>query len=202
MDLVVLGATGATGRLVLDRALADGHRVTAVVRSAEHDPFPDGVRTQRADVTDATSLGPVLSGADAVIGTLGAQRGPLIERSTAAVVQAAALGGPRRFVVLSGYSVLTERLTRPARLMAATAMKAMSEDKAAGERLLRDSDLDWTIVYATRLTNGAATGGPRVLPDDVRIGLAASVSRADVADVLLRAVGDRTLSRREIVVAG
>ncbi|HEU4675445.1 MAG TPA: NAD(P)H-binding protein, partial [Motilibacteraceae bacterium] len=75
-------------------------------------------------------------------------------------------------------------------------------DKAAGERLLRDSDLDWTIVYATRLTNGAATGKPRVLPDDVRIGLAASVSRADVADVLVRAVDDRAPSRREIVVAG
>lgn len=202
MDIVVLGATGATGRLVVDRALADGHAVTAVVRSADHRPFPRGVTPTLADVTDPASLAPVLSGADAVVGTLGAQRGPLIERSTAAVVRAAEQGGPSRFVLLSGYSVLNDRLTRPARFMAGTAMKAMSADKAAGERLLRAGDLDWTIVYATRLTNGAATGRPRMLPDGERIGLRASVSRADVADVLVRAVGDPTLSRREIVLAG
>lgn len=137
MKIAVLGATGATGRLVVDRALAAGHGVTAVVRSEGHPPFPDGVTVVRADVTDAASLAPALSGADAVIGTLGAQRGPLIERSTAAVVQAAAQGGPARFVLLSGSSVLTDRLTGPARFMAATAMKAMSQDKAAGEGLPR-----------------------------------------------------------------
>lgn len=202
MDIVVLGATGGTGRLVVDRAATAKHRVTAVVRSAEHEPFPSGVTVVRTDVTDPAALTVAVSGADALIGTLGSTSGPLIERSTAAVVAAAAAGGPRRVVLLSGYSVLTDRLTLPARIMASTVMKAMSDDKVAGERLLRASDTDWTIVYATRLSNGAASGRARVLPDDTRIGLGTSVTRADVADFLVRAVTDPTLSRREVAIAG
>jgi NADPH:quinone reductase-like Zn-dependent oxidoreductase len=74
--IVVLGATGATGRLVITRALAAQHAVTAVVRSTGHEPFPAEVTVVRADVTDRTSLAPAVQGADALIGTLGRRRAP------------------------------------------------------------------------------------------------------------------------------
>jgi putative NADH-flavin reductase len=201
MKIVVLGATGATGRLVITRALSSRHAVTAVVRSTGHDPFPAGVNVVRADVTDPTSLAAAVEGSDAVIGTLGATKGPLIEQSTAALLAAAGAGGPHRMVVLSGYSVLTDRLTRPARLLATTAMKAMSVDKLAGEELMRASDADWTIVHATRLTNGPATGKVRELDADYRIGLRNSISRPDVAEFLVRAVSDPALTRRALAIA-
>lgn len=201
-DVVILGATGASGRLVVERALAHGHKVTAVVRSADHPPFGSEVEVRQADVTDPQSLLAAVSGAATVIGTLGANRGPLMQQSTAALVRAAAAGGPHRVVMLSGYSVLTDRLTRPAGLMATTAMKAMSTDKAAAESLLRASDTDWTVVYATRLTNAAATGRTRVLADGERIGLRASITRADVAEFLVQAVDDPAMSRRDVVIAG
>ena len=202
MDIVVLGATGGTGRLVVERALAEGHRVTAVVRSTGHPPFPAGVTVVEADVTDAGSLAAAVAGADAVIGTLGATGGTLMQDSTSALISATAGGGPSRFVLLSGYSQLGERLTRPARLMASTVMKAMATDKAASEDLLRSSDMDWTIVYATRLTNGPASGRTRVVGADEKVGIGQSVSRTDVAGFLVAAASDRAMSRREVVIAG
>lgn len=202
MKIVVLGATGQTGRLVLERGLATGHTLTAVVRSEARDPLPGDVETVRADVTQANSLAPVLAGADAVIGTLGTTRGPLMERSTAALLEALDGRGPRRIVLLSGYSVITDRLSRPARFMATTVMKAMSQDKATSERLLRASATNWTIVHAARLTNGPATGRARVAEPPERIGLGDSVSRADVADYLVRAVADPGLVGRAVALVG
>ena len=56
-------------------------------------------------------------------------------------------------------------------------------------------------MHATRLSNGAATGKAVVLADDERIGLRASISRADVADFLVRAISEPALSRRAVATA-
>src|SRR5246127_2076697 len=111
MNLLVLGATGGTGRLVVEQALAGGHTVTALVRSPEKlaTSHPN-LRVVTGSATDIESVAVALEGADAVISPLGGG-GSVIADSTAAIVAAAGQTGVRRVVVLSSWLVERDRMS-------------------------------------------------------------------------------------------
>jgi len=89
MKLVVLGANGRTGRLVVEQALAAGHNVTALVRSPEKLTIRNsGLRIVAGGATDAADVARALEGGDAVLSTLGG-KGSVIADSTRAIVDAA-----------------------------------------------------------------------------------------------------------------
>ena len=81
------------------------------------------------------------------------------------------------------------------------AMGSQIKDKAAGEDVLRTSGLDWTIVYATKLTNGPKSEA-RVVPETRKVGMSQKISRADVASFLLQAATEDLYSRRGVVITG
>jgi putative NADH-flavin reductase len=87
MNLTLLGAAGATGVPLVEQALADGHPVTALVRSRQKlsitNPNLDVVE---GDATDRAAVSQAMNGADAVISVLGA-RGPVIAEATRAIVR-------------------------------------------------------------------------------------------------------------------
>jgi uncharacterized protein YbjT (DUF2867 family) len=203
MKLLVLGATGATGKLVVDQALAAGHYVRALVRSPEKlaGSHP-GLDVVTGQATDPTDVGRAMSGLDAVISTLGAAKGSVITDATRAIITGAKASGARRVVVLSSFAVARDRLSGPARAISGLAMGAMVKDKAAAEDLLRASNLDWTIVHSVRLTNGPATGRAEVVPDSAALRMSQTISRADVAAWLIAAVTDESAHRRAIAIAG
>ena len=59
MNLVVFGATGGTGRCVVEQALASGHDVTAVVRDPEGLPLRhERLRVVRAYVFQSAEIEP------------------------------------------------------------------------------------------------------------------------------------------------
>jgi len=202
MNLVVLGATGGTGRLVVEQALAAGHTVTALVRSPERLTL----RSPRLHVivgqaTDPSAVLRALDGADALISTLGGS-GSLISDSTQAIIDAAPKAGVSRVVVLSSFLVERERFDPVTRLLTGLAMGSMIKDKSAGEKALRDSDLDWTIVYASGLTDGPASGSVVVLTEGRKWSLSQKVARADVAAWLVQAATSSQTSRRSFSITG
>jgi len=198
MNLVVLGATGRTGRLVVERALAAGHIVTALVRSPEKmTPGNPSLRVVIGRATDPSDLSRALEGADAVISTLGGG-GSVVTDSTRAIVEAAHKVGVNRVVVLSSFFVERDRLDAVSRLLTGVAMRAIIKDKSAGELVLRGSDLDWTIVYASRLSDGPATGSVAVLPERAKRSMSQRISRADVAAWMVQAATDDQSSRRSV----
>ena len=201
MNLTLLGAAGATGVPLVEQALAEGHHVTALVRSRQKlsitNPNLDVVE---GDATDHAAVSQAMNGADAVISVLGA-RGPVIAEATRASVAVANQEGPERIVMLSSFAVARDRLTPVSKLVTRMAMGSQVKDKAAGEDVLRASSLDWTIVYATRLTNGPKTE-PRVVPETRKVGMAQKISRAAVASFLLQAATDDLYSRRSVVITG
>ena len=72
MNLVVLGATGGTGRLVVEQALAAGHTVTALVRSPEKLTLSNpSLRVIAGQATDPSAVSRAFDGADAVISVAG-----------------------------------------------------------------------------------------------------------------------------------
>lgn len=201
MNLVVLGATGATGRLVVEQALAAGHTVTALVRSPEKlTTSQPTLHVVTGSATDLESVARVLEGADAVISTLGGT-GSVIVDSTSAIVAAARQTGVRRVVVLSSWLVQGDRMSPVLRLATGIAMRGLIKDKSAGEQLLHQSDLDWTIVYASMLGDGPATGST-VLPESAGWRLSQRISRADVAACLMQAATSRQSSHRSLRITG
>lgn len=71
MKIVVFGATGGTGKNVVERALADGHDVVAVARRPEAVAARDGLVVHKGDVLEQASVTAALKGADAVICAVG-----------------------------------------------------------------------------------------------------------------------------------
>jgi uncharacterized protein YbjT (DUF2867 family) len=202
MNIVVLGATGGTGRLVVEQALAAGHTVTALVRSPEKMKARDpNLRVVAGQATDPSAVARVLDRADALISTLGGG-GSVISDSTRAIVEAAYKAGVSRVILLSSFLVERDRFNPVTRLLTGLAMGSMIKDKSAGEKALRESNLDWTIVYASSLTDGPGRGQVAVLTETGRWTLSQRIPRADVAAWLLRAATSPETSRRTFSITG
>jgi uncharacterized protein YbjT (DUF2867 family) len=199
VKLTVLGAAGATGVPLVEQALAAGHQVAGLARSAgPRTTTKPGLRVVEGDATDRAALSEVMNGADAVVSVLGA-RGPVIAEATRAIVAVAEEEGPARVVMLSSFAVARDRLTPVSKLVTRMAMGSQIKDKAAGEEVLRASNLDWTIVYATKLTNGPESV-PRPVPDTEKVGIAQTISRASVASFLLHAATEDLYTRSGVVI--
>ncbi len=202
MNLLILGATGGTGRLVVEQALAAGHTVTALVRSPEKLAIRNSnLRVVVGRATEAADVARALASADALLSTLGGG-GSVIAESTGAMIEAAHKAGVRRVVVLSSFVVERDRLGAVLRLLTGIAMGSMIKDKSAGEQLLRQSDLDWTIIYASILKDGPVSGSVEVLPEGAMRRISDRISRADVAEWMVQAATSSHLSRRSVGITG
>ena len=207
MRLFVLGGTGATGGLFIAEALAYGHQVTAYVRSKQKLTPQAGLSVTVGDVLDADAMADAMRGSDVVTSMLGlrsAKPDGFSEHAQRAIVRAAQRSGTNRVVVMSAFGVGESRAKASAlaRLMYGTGGKAIFADKAAGERILTASDLDWTLAYPVLLTNGRRSGGFTVidLAQLAHLPGMPRVSRSDVAGFLLEASGDASWSRRTAVL--
>ena len=201
MNLTVLGAAGATGVPLVEQAIAAGHQVTALARSAGNLTLTNpNLNVVEGDATDRTVVSQALKGADAVISVIGA-RGPVMAEATRALVAAAAQAGPDRILMLSSFAVARDRLKPFSKLVTRVAMGSQIKDKTAGEEVLRASGLDWTIVYATKLTNGPRTEA-RVVPETEKVGMSQRIARADLASFLLQAATEGLYSRRDVIITG
>jgi uncharacterized protein YbjT (DUF2867 family) len=202
MNLLVLGATGRTGRLVVEQALAAGHSVTALVRSPEKLTLRNSnLRVVTGEATDTLAVSRALEGADAVVSTLGGN-GSVIADSTQAIVAAARAAGVGRIVVLSSWLVERDRMDAVTRLFTGIAMGPVIRDHTAGDQALRRSDLEWTIVYPSMLTDDPADGSVAVLPEGAKRRVWQKISRADVAAWLVQAATAVQYSRRAVGITG
>ncbi len=200
MNILILGASGKTGHEVVGQALAAGHTVTAFVRDPQKLERND-VAIAVGDALDADDLRKALRSQDAVISTLGTGLNAsqkLIEGSTKALLEAMPGAGVKRLVMLSTFAASPTYHARGVMRLASVAMKGVVADKSAGETLLKRSGIDWTIVYATRLTDEPRSGGYRTVEGPLTdVG---TISRADLADALLSMLSDATSVRQSRVV--
>ncbi len=192
MQLLVAGASGRTGRLFIDRALAHGHQVTALVR----DPGGFGLAHPRlqvipADVLEPAGFSGVMAGQDAVVSMLAPRprrNGRVYIEGTRNLADAMEAAGVRRFIVVSaeGAGVGSASLPLAYRLIRHIPVVARlyPDIETMEHELVARADLDWTIVRAAVLSDGARTDAYRtVVGDTVPGGL--RISRADLAEFLL-----------------
>lgn len=207
MKVLVIGATGGSGRAAVAELVRRGHNVTALSRHGSSLTGPQ-VRGVDGDATDAAVLDALVPCHDAVVVTLGITepamrvrlRGPsgtapdVRSRGTHTVAAAMRHHGVRRLVVQTSYGVggTRARLDLVTRLVFALVLKPQIADTEVQARELHASGLDWVEVQPMYLTDGprySADGAP----DAPHITLDGSirerkVSRRAVAQVLADAV--------------
>ena len=204
MRVLVFGASGGTGRELVSQALAQGYQVTAFARDpAKLDINHANLRVAQGNVADYAAVERAVKDQDAVICALGAstplRRDPILVQGVHNIIDAMERAGGGRLIYLSFLGVRNGRsqLSLLGKyIVAPLALHNVVADHEAKERLIRQSHLNWTIVRAPRLTNGRRTGTYRSGDDLGANAIIPAISRADVAEFMLKQVTDDTYLRK------
>jgi putative NADH-flavin reductase len=211
MKVAVFGASGATGRLLVERALTVGYEVTALVRRPAEFPFGQRVRVIEGNAFDADAVRRTVDGADVVLSALGARsirREDVLERAVPLIVSAMREMGVRRIVALGSAGAKADSMKRQAAyrrwivhgILYRTLLKWPVASQVAQWKILSESKLDWTMVLPPMLTNGAGRGSCRVDGEALPRG-AARIARADVAAFMMQQIESREWIGKGVYIA-
>lgn len=216
MKLLVLGATGRTGRELVKHALAAGHEVAALVRN------PDAITTRNPALTIITGspenmsdVDQAMAGCAAVLVALNNNRSSdapwakpvspprLIETSVWNAVAAMASHDIRRILILSAAGVGDSFAAAPwlmRVLIRKTNLAHTYRDHEAVDAYIRATDIDWTLVRAVGLSN-SETDRRLVVSDGHHPRPGMTISRSRVARFMLDGLEDSSLYRQSPVVS-
>lgn len=201
MRILIFGSTGSIGKLLVQQALEENHHVTAFVRN----PMAISIRHPnlsviRGDVIDRTSVERATPGHDAVICTLGAgSKGMVRAVGTQNIIVAMDKAGIKRFICQSTLGAGDSRGNLNffwKHIMFGMLLRKAYADHELQESYVMQSDLDWTIVRPAAFTDGPRTQNYVHGFDPNATGLTLKVSRADVADFLLKQLSDLRYLRK------
>jgi nucleoside-diphosphate-sugar epimerase len=191
--LLVFGATGGTGRAIVQAALAQGHDVTASARDpGKLDLAHPRLEIVRGDVLDATSVARTMPGHDAVIcalGTPATTKTTVRSDGTRNILRAMKESGVRRLIAISSMGIGDSKPMLPflyRYILVPLLLRQGFAEHELQERYIRDSGTEWTIVRPGALTNRPPTGTYRHGTAIDATGLRAKVSRADVANFVMK----------------
>ena len=202
MKIIIFGAAGGTGRALTEQALAQGYIVTGFDRN------PEALKLQhpnlamlKGDIFDPTGVEAAIAGQDIVFCVLGVRPGvtiPVCSVGTKNIIAAMQKQGVKRLMIQSAFAVAAldgEWREVPWIVPLVSPLfgkvRAMFMDHVRQEAFVRQSNLDWIIVRPSRLTDTPVTGTYKV-GDPLFIGPNAHISRADVADFMLKQVENDT----------
>ena len=206
MKVLIIGATGATGQILMREALAQGFEVTALARNPSAVASEDHrLRVVEGNALEASSLEAAVAGQDAVLSALGTRSSrptTLFSESTHNLIGAMTKHGVSRLVCITGIGVgdskghvgfLYDRIIRP------FVVKNVYEDKERQEEEIKHSDLEWVIVRPAQLTDEPARGEYSVfLKGSYK---AKTISRADVAAFMVAQLTDDTYVHKTPVIS-
>jgi len=198
--VLIIGASKGIGLQATKQALAHGHTVRALARSADRIAIEDpNLEKFAGDALDEDDVRAALDGVDVVIQALGVAAGPdmvlrpvsLFSEATRVLLPAMEATGVKRLICVTGFGAgdSKDRIGCFQRIPFTLVLGRAYDDKDIQEELIRASALDWVIARPVVLFNGPRTGRYRVLEErrQWRNGL---ISRADVADFIVGQVDD------------
>lgn len=211
MKITIFGASGATGKNVVEQALAQGYKVNAFVRNPKKmDIQNDNLTVTQGDVTNAQDVESAVAAADGVIVTLGAspdmQADIVMEKGTRNIINAMKKYGVKRIIVQSSYAMSGSKegvafLKEMGMGDEQIAMvQPVLDDKTKQEDAIRDSGLEYTIVRPLMLNDGPKKGEYRV-GENLVIKVGDAISRADVADFMLKDLTENKFIGKTVTLA-
>ena len=188
MKIALFGATGAVGGYFLNKALAAGHEVTALVRSPEKLVAQPNLRAVKGDVTDTSDVQSVINQTDVVVSCLGNVKGVLImEKAAEAILQTAAeQSNPPKCLFLSsigcgGTSWIVKQM-----LHMIGGRSSFADYERADARISREEKVPYVLVRPAALKEKPGNGKYRVFRGDGTF--ARPITKEDVAEFLLDAI--------------
>lgn len=213
MKLLVLGATGRSGRLIVQKALKDGHQVTAIVRD------PAKVGETRAELVQGTpydyeTIEKAIEGCDAVICTLNVSRTSdnpwaklrapkdLISRSVAHALKAMGQKNVKRIITLSVLGAGDSKKSMPVGFnffISLTNLKYAFRDHERQEELLADSNTDWTAIRLPMLSDAVGEAESLVNMGDGK--LKNKINRESVARFVLSILDEPQYYKKIVAIS-
>lgn len=205
MNVLIFGASGSTGQRLVSLALTRDLSVTAFVRrpgklTVRH----ERLRVVTGDVIDAEAVADAIGGHDAVVSALGVGKplksDPVVVAGVQNIVDGMRASGVNRLIYLSFIGVGDSRAAAGPMLRFAARVPLRHEiaDHVTKEQLVSTSLLAWTIVRPPKMTNGRFTGAYRSGEDIVAQSFLPTLSRADVADFMIRQLADASYLRKVV----
>lgn len=208
MRVLIIGASKGIGLETTRQALDAGHDVRALARSATAITVSNPIlEKMQGDALKPENVEAALAGVDIVIQTLGVGLGDLFRPvhlfsdATRVLIAAMRRQGVKRLISVTGFGAGDSRASISClqRLPFQIVFGRAYDDKSLQEKLVKESELDWTIARPGVLTSGPRTGSYRVLAaaSQWRNGI---ISRADVAEFIVRQIGDGAYIRKTPVL--
>jgi putative NADH-flavin reductase len=196
--VIVFGATGGTGKLVVAQALAAGHKVTVVVRTPEaFDLTHQNLDIIKGDVFQPSTFDTAIAGKDVVVSCLGTQkREPTTVYSDGVrnISKAMEKSGVKRLICLSAGAVIVPPKSNilmkfVIKNILQRVFKHLYSDMLVMEKMLETSPLNWTVIRVPRLKDSKHTGHYRMAINE-HLNSPSSISRADLADYIVTHLTD------------
>lgn len=206
MKIVVFGASGKTGRLVLDEALAKGYEVIAYVRNKESvQSVHPNLTVVVGHLNEKEKLKSVITGSDVCISTLGGasltKHNHAIMEGIDNIVGIIEEANVKRFIYLSSIGAGDSRrcMAQPARfLIADLLLRVPLADHNTNENRITRSQLEWTIIRPGGLTDGAKSANLEHGAEYAKLKGNLSISRASVAAFILDQLTDKNYLNKSV----
>ncbi len=196
MKIVVFGASGKTGKLVVNEALDAGHKVIAYVRNSSSFTFEhENLKVVVGNLSETLKLRDSILGADACISTLGGssltKHAFEIIKGIDSIVNSMELEVVPRFIYLSSLGAGESKyfMPQPIRfLIVNVLLRIPLADHHINEQRIAKSKLHWTIIRPGGLTDNIKTGNLKHGSEAVVLKGSSSISRANVAQFIVAQV--------------
>ena len=197
MKLLIFGSTGTIGRELVKQSLKQEHTVTAFARDpAKLDIKHNNLQVTRGDAMDPAGVEGAIEGHEVVLCSLGGGRkGTIRAEGTRNIINAMEKVGVRRLICQTTLGVGDSRGNLNffwKYIMFGLLLRPMYADHVSQEDYVRQSHLDWIIVRPGAFTDGNRTGEYRHGFPSTDQTTKLKISRADVADFMLRQLADET----------
>ncbi len=203
MKVTVLGATGGTGQWVIKLLLKEGHQVTAYVRHPEKikDKI-EGLRVVKGEISDIEHLGQSLLDQEVIISCLGSnttKKSTQLREMATAVLKATERTEVKQLIYMATAGI-DDEFTGPFKWFIRLILGNVMDDHKAAANLYRGSGIDYTIIKPMQLKDQDLTGkyvtALEGLPSSRK-----AISRANVADCMVKAIGNEGFINQSVVLA-
>ena len=206
MKILILGSTGRTGQQLVTQSLKQNYEVTAVAR----DPSMLKLNHERltvvkGSVLEKDVLEKALDGKDAVLSALGVGKSlkskDLIFNAVRTIIPAMNEKNVKRLVFLSAFGVgeTFKQADFIQRIIFKVFLRNIYADKSKADDQIRRSTLEWTLVYPVLMTDTPGTGKYKV-GEKLEMKGMPTISRADVAEFMLRQLNDNTFIKKSSII--
>lgn len=210
LNILIIGANGGIGRQSVDIALKAGHHVTALLRNPENlTLIHTNLKVVKGDVMQIESFEKYLENKDAVISALGTREATrpttLYSEGNRNLLIAMKKMGIRRVFFISASALETSPLLPfyvrfAAKYILQKLLRYMYADLRVMEKLVKESDANWTIMRPPKLTNKPVTGHYRFAINEF-LKNCLSISRADVAHFMINNITNEATYKTTIEIA-